>query len=117
MKDAWKNINFKPAAIKNCMEDESKYHKAKIVGFSILMAGVATTYQAFFNGLVYRSGQYQQRALSGQEEFTNYRDYQDPNLMWQAKNELDVLEAKPFKQLKYIQTGDKVDEFPTKFYD
>jgi len=117
MKDSWNKLNFKPAAIKNCMEDESKYHKAKIVGFSLLMAGVATTYQSYFNGLVYRSGMYQQRALSGYEQFTYFRDFKNPGTLWQPRNELDVLEAKEFKQLKYIQTGDSVDEWPTNWWD
>lgn len=84
MKDAFNKLHFKPAAIKSCMEDESKYHKAKIVGFSLLMAGIATTYQSYFNGLVYRSGMYQQRALSGQDgfKFTNFRDGKNPELLW-----------------------------------
>lgn len=67
MKDMMKSLNFKPAGIKECVENESKYHKLKIVGFAFLMAGIGTTYQSYFNGLVYRSGIYQQRALAGQE--------------------------------------------------
>ena len=117
MKDAWNKLNFKPAAIKNCMEDESKYHKAKIVGFSLLMASIATTYQSYFNGLVYRSGMYQQRALAGLEEFTDFIDGKNPNTLWNAKNELDVLEGRDFKALKYMHTGDSVDKFAERWWD
>ena len=117
MKDTFKSLNFKPAAIKSCMEDESKYHKAKIVGFSLLMAGIATTYQSYFNGLVYRSGMYQQRALAGLEDFTDFIDGKNPEELWQMKNELDVLEGRDFKALKYMHTGGSVNKFQENFWD
>ena len=53
---------------------------------------------------MYRSGIYQQRALAGLEAFTNYRDGDDPETLWKEKNDLDVLNAKDFKELKYLQT-------------
>ena len=46
---------LKPGDIKETCEKESKYHKAKIVCFSLLMFGIGTTYQTYFNNLVYRS--------------------------------------------------------------
>ena len=103
-KEMWGGLNFKPSMIKECCENESYKHKVKIVGFSLLMAAVGTTYQTYFNDLVYRSGIYQQRALAGLEAFTNYRDGDDPETLWNAKNDLDVLNAKDFKELKYLQT-------------
>jgi len=51
---------FKPRDLKASVDSEDMYHKAKIVCFSVAMAAVATTYQAYFNNLVYRSGAYQQ---------------------------------------------------------
>ena len=69
------------------------------------MAGIGTTYQAYFNDLVYRSGIYEKRALAGQETFTQFKDGDNPNTLWQLKNELDVLEGRDFKQIKYMQTG------------
>ena len=104
MKDMMKSLQFKPAEIKKCVEDESKYHKVKIIGFAFLMAGVGTTYQSYFNGLVYRSGIYQKRALAGQETWRDFVDGENPATLWNLKNELDVLEGKPFKELKYMHT-------------
>ena len=62
-----KMVSMKPADIKACVENESMGHKIKIVGFSILMASIASTYAGFFDNLVYRSGIFQQRALAGEE--------------------------------------------------
>ena len=105
MKEMMSSLSFKPAGIKDNCENETKYHKVKIVGFSVLMAAVATSYQTYFNDLVYRSGIYQQRALAGQESFASFVDGEDPATLWQIKNEVDVLDSKPFKELKYMQTG------------
>ena len=59
MKEMMSSLTFKPAGIKECCENEDKYHKVKIIGFSVFMAGVAAGYQSYFNDLVYRSGIYQ----------------------------------------------------------
>lgn len=69
------------------------------------MAGIGTTYQSYFNGLVYRSGIYQKRALAGQESWVDFIDGENPATLWNERNELDVLEGKPFKELKYMQTA------------
>ena len=81
------------------------------------MAGIGTTYQAYFNDLVYRSGIYQKRALAGQETFTNFVDGENPLTLWQVKNELDVLEGRDFKQLKYMQTGGFNTDFAQQSWD
>ena len=52
-------FTFKPAGLRENCANETKYHKLKIVGFSLLMASVGTTYQTYFDNLVYRSGIYQ----------------------------------------------------------
>jgi hypothetical protein len=91
-----KMMPMKPAGIKECCENESKWQKLKIVCFSILMASIGTTYQSYFNNLVYRSGIFQQRALAGQERFTNYRDPLNPYTL----AELDGHYFKPTKQWK-----------------
>ena len=74
-------MSYKPADIKDCCENESMGHKVKIVGFSLLMFGIATSYQGFFDNLVYRAGIFQQRALAGQENFTDFRNRRDPNTL------------------------------------
>ena len=103
---------FKPRDLKVSVDDESWGHKVKIVAFSVAMASVATTYQSYFNNLVYRSGMYQQRALSGQETFENFRDGEKMQSTWwngetlfDMKIKLDILEQKDFKQLKFMQAG------------
>ena len=68
------------------------------------MAGIGTTYQSYFNGLVYRSGIYQKRALAGQENWVDFIDGENPATLWNQRNELDVLDGKPFKELKYMHT-------------
>ena len=74
-------MKLKPGDIKETCENESKYHKAKIVAFSFLMFGIGTTYQTYFNNLIYRSGIWQQKALAGEVAFTPYRNPLDPNTM------------------------------------
>ena len=117
MKDMMQSLQFKPAGIKENVQNESKWHKLKIIGFAFLMAGVGTTYQAYFDGLVYRSGIYQKRALAGQETFTEFKDGDNPLTLWQYKNELDVLNGRPFQQIKYMQTGNHKDEFANQEWD
>ena len=104
MKDFVRSLKIKPAGIRKNVQHEDKYHKLKIVGFAFLMAGVGTTYQSYFNGLVYRSGIYQKRALADLESFEDFVDGENPATLWNKKNELDVLEGKPFKELKYMHT-------------
>jgi len=39
---------FRPRALKMACENEPWYHKAKIVGFAILMSTIANYYQYYF---------------------------------------------------------------------
>ena len=50
------NFSLKPRDLMYACKNESWSHKARIVGFSILMASVANYGQYYFNMLVYRSG-------------------------------------------------------------
>ena len=58
-------MRMKPADIKECCESETHWTKAKIVCLSLLMGAIATTQEAYFDGLVWRSGMFQQHALAG----------------------------------------------------
>lgn len=66
MKNMMKRFTFKPSEIKNAVQHEHWSHKARIVGFSILMSSIAGYYQYYFDMLVYRSNQYQMAALAGE---------------------------------------------------
>jgi len=110
MKAMMNRFVFKPRDLKVSCDDESWGHKVKIVAFSVAMASVATSYQSYFNNLVYRSGMYQQRALSGQETFLEFSDGEKLQSTWwndetlfDMKIKLDILEQKDFKQLKFMQ--------------
>ena len=83
-------MKIKPGQLKETCENESKYHKAKIVCFSLLMFGIGTTYQTYFNNLVYRSGIFQQWALAGDSDykFTDYRNPLNPNTMAYLKSQM-----------------------------
>jgi len=102
---------FKPRDLKVSCDDESWGHKVKIVAFSVAMASVATTYQSYFNNLVYRSGMFQQQALSGQVDFNNFSDGEKLQSYWfgetlfDMKIKLDILDQKDFKQLKFMEKG------------
>jgi len=77
----WISIySLKPRVLKAAIDNEPWTHKARIVGFSILMASVATYYQYYFDMLVYRSGQFQNAALAGETGF-DFMDYKD-NAWW-----------------------------------
>ena len=86
------------------VENESNVHKAKIVGFSVLMAVISGGYQWYYNNMTYRSGQLQAQALAGQREFNPYFSPNSRDI-WMKKNTLAVLEAKSFKDLVYIENG------------
>ena len=71
---------MKPAGLKELVENESVYHKAKIVCFSLLMFSIGSTYVQYFDTLVYRSGIFQQKALANEDkyEFVDFRNPLDP---------------------------------------
>jgi len=61
-------MNIRPQAVKTMFESESKMQKFKIVCFSLAMAGSASWFQSYFDNLVYRSEQFQMRALAGESD-------------------------------------------------
>lgn len=77
-----KRFTFKPRELKSACETEHWSHKARIVGFSVVMASIAGYYQYYFDMLAYRAGQFQNAALAGEAGFA-FRDYQDNN-RWNA---------------------------------
>jgi hypothetical protein len=94
---------FKPRDLKQNVETEPMMQKVRIVGFSVLMATIAGTYETYFANIVYRSNQMQDEALAGKRTFLPYTKHGDD--LWKLKNTLAVLEAKPWKELKYISMG------------
>ena len=91
MKMMMSKFSLKPRELKMACENEPWSHKARIVGFSVLMATIANYYQYYFNMLVYRSGQYQKAALAGDLQFRDYVNhgkYSSAN--WSALQTLDA---------------------------
>lgn len=103
-------MKIKPADIKETCENESKYHKLKIAMFSILMFGIGTTYQTYFNNLVYRSGIFQQRALAGIETFTDYRNPLDPATMSKLESIMFQPSSTWNAEWNYAQSAAQLDE-------
>jgi hypothetical protein len=105
---------FRPKELKVACETEPWSHKAKIVGFSVLMSSIATYYQYYFDMLIYRSGQFQAAALAGESGY-EFRDYQDnkrwSSEYWKAQQTLDVWKDKPLKELKQILSNDATDSY------
>ena len=56
MMSMMKKFTMKPRELKMACESEPLSHKARIVGFSVLMAGISGYYQHYFDMLAYRSG-------------------------------------------------------------
>jgi len=59
MKDMMSKMQFKPRGLKMNCENESKVHKARIVGFSVLTAIISGSYQWYYHNMTYRAGQMQ----------------------------------------------------------
>lgn len=51
---------FKPSQIKENVQSEKMSHKARIVVFSLIMGGISSAYQTYFNNVTYRSAQAQE---------------------------------------------------------
>jgi len=66
-------FSLKPRDLKDACEHESWTHKARIVGFSVLMSSIATYNMHYFDTLIYRSGQVQSAALAGDLAFLDYK--------------------------------------------
>ena len=115
MKNFFKRFAFRPRELKDNVEKEDKVHKAKIICFSVAMGLVAAGYQTYYDGLQYRSAQYQGKAYAGEVAFLNYEDYDSGAKLWKLKNDLDVIEDKDFKDLVYLtQSSLKSTTYQTK---
>ena len=105
-------ISFQPAKMKHAVENEPWRCKLRIGGHAILMAGVSSFFQHYFDNLVYRSGQYQVAALGGKLQFHDYQDMEQWGAYaWSLKNTLDVMNDKPLKELKQIQEDWKTGSY------
>ena len=69
------------------------------------MIGVATTYQAYFDGVAYRAGIMQNEALAGMRDFADYMDPLSRDI-WSLRKTLAVLDDKPLKDIKYLSVGE-----------
>ena len=115
MKKFFSRFVFRPKDLKENVEQEGKVHKAKIICFSVAMGLVAAGYQTYYDGLQYRSAQYQGKAYAGEVAFLNYEDYDSGAKLWKLKNDLDVIEDKDFKDLVYLtQSSLKSTTYQTK---
>jgi len=63
---------MKPRDVKECISEEKWFDKTRIAGVALVMGTIASTYQGYFDGLVYRSGQFQAAALAGEKSWMNY---------------------------------------------
>jgi hypothetical protein len=110
-----KRFTFRPSEIKNAVQHEHWSHKARIVGFSVLMSSIAGYYQYYFDMLVYRSNQYQMAALAGEPgfEFQNAaaRNNAYNAAMWAMRHNQDVMEDVSLKELKQIQMNWKTGSY------
>jgi hypothetical protein len=105
---------FRPKELKVACETEPWSHKAKIVGFSVLMSSIASYYQYYFDMLIYRSGQFQAAALAGEPgyEFLNYQEGAEWGAkQWTQRQTLDAWKEKGIKELKQISKNWKTDSY------
>ena len=122
MKGFFGRFAFKPSDLKTVCDNEPMEHKVKIAAFAATMFAISNTYASYYQNLMYRSGIYQQHALAGESDyqFMEYIDGEDVRTLWEEKNLLDVLDAKDFKQLKFMHAGWSDTEylrFPALDYD
>ncbi len=66
------NMVMKPRDVKEVVCEEKWYDKTRIAGIALVMGSIASTYQHYFDGLVYRSGQFQAAALAGEKSWLDF---------------------------------------------
>ena len=99
-----KRFSFKPKAIKAQVENEDKWSKLRICLWSLVMASAAGAIGQYFDGVVYRSGQMQALMWGGKLTPQTFIG-DNTEYFWNYKNDLDVMNAKSIKDLKYLQAG------------
>lgn len=99
-----KRFAFKPSDIKNLVKQESKWCKLRIALWSLFLASFAGFFGRYFDGMVYRSGQMQGLLYGGKVQPQGFIS-ETSESFWQAKNDLDVIKSKDFKDLKYVHEG------------
>ena len=87
------------------VDEEPNSHKFRLCTYAVLMIGISTTYQAFFDNISFRAGQLQNIALAGDAEFIDYIDPLE-RWVWSLRKDLAVLEKLSAKDLKYLEEGE-----------
>ena len=110
-----KLVSFLPRKLKYACEHEPVKCKLRIGGFALFMGVISSFQQAYFDNLVYRSGQFQDAAIAGTEAFMDYMDQRSwKKEAWMLKHVTDVLNNKPLKELKQIQENWKTTKVENK---
>ena len=102
-----KKLQWKPKDLKKNVEEESMKHKARIVGWSVIMFLIASGYNNFCQMLTYRANMMQMNSLGDNLKSVKSNDYinEHSNEMWQAKNVRDMLDAVSTRDLAYIRNS------------
>lgn len=103
MQSRFRYYSFSPVGLRCLCDQERWWEKARVAAIAILMGGIASAFIGYFDGLVYRSHQFQQAALGDEKgyEFLDYEHYvQWKAEAWAFKQTLAVLKDKPLKEIK-----------------
>ena len=107
MKKMMSNMAMKPRDIRMNVENESRTHKYKIIGFSLLMAAISGTYQNYYDMLSWRISQAQAHYMGGSYGAGNHAQFQenDPVAAMEIRNTLAHIRSKGMKETKYQLGG------------
>ena len=105
MKKMMSNMAMKPRDIRMNVENESRTHKYKIIGFSLLMAAISGSYQNYYDMLSWRISQFQAHHMAGNTD--GYAAFQenDPVTAMNIRNTLAHVRSKGMKETKYQLQG------------
>lgn len=106
MQDTATRFVYKPRDIEQNLKNEDFYTKVKFGIFSCVISGMVGPLVQYYDGLTFRSGQFQARAMAGVpgNEFAQYKDPLSEDI-WAKKNTLNVLKTRSFGDLVYIEKG------------
>ena len=103
MKKMMSNMAMKPRDIRMNVENESRTHKYKIIGFSLLMAAISGSYQNYYDMLSWRISQAQAHYMAGTYGAGAHAQFQENNPVeaMQIRNTLAQVRSKGMKETKY----------------
>jgi len=104
MKKMMSSLAMKPRDIKMNVENESRTHKYKIIGFSLVMAAISGAYQNYYDMLSWRINQYQAHYMHGTMPGASYNE-PDMAQNTRDRNTLAQLRSMGMKETKYILSG------------